>query len=160
MFQNGAMNGKRILITGGGTGLGKSMGSRFAELGADLVICGRRVEPLQEAAAEFEKMTGRKVETHSCDVRSVDAVEAMLDAIWSRGVLTGLVNNSAGNFVSRTEDLSSRAVDSVLGIVLHGTSYLTLGCGKRWLKEKRPATVLSMVTTYAWTGSAYVVSDV
>jgi NAD(P)-dependent dehydrogenase (short-subunit alcohol dehydrogenase family) len=121
------------------------------------VICGRRPEPLQETAAEFEKLTGRKVETHSCDVRSPEAVEAMLEAIWSKGPLSGLVNNAAGNFVARTEDLSSRAVDSVLGIVLHGTAYLTLGCGKRWIKEKRSANVLNIVTTYAWTGSAYVV---
>ena len=157
MFQSDLLNGKRLLITGGGTGLGKSMAHRFAELGADLVICGRRPEPLQETASELEKLTGRKVETHSCDVRSPEAVDAMLEAIWSKGPLSGLVNNAAGNFVARTEDLSPRAVDAVLGIVLHGTAYVTLGCGKRWLKEKKPATVLNIVTTYAWTGSAYVV---
>jgi NAD(P)-dependent dehydrogenase (short-subunit alcohol dehydrogenase family) len=157
MFKNDVLKGKRILITGGGTGLGKSMGMRFAELGADLVICGRRPEPLRETAEELERLYDREVETHSCDVRDAAAVETMLSAIWAKAPLTGLVNNAAGNFISRTEDLSSRAVDSVLGIVLHGTAYMTLGCGKRWLAEKRRAAVLNIVTTYAWTGSAYVV---
>lgn len=158
MFKSDLLKGKRILITGGGTGLGKSMGQRYVELGADLVICGRRPEPLAETVAEFKKLTGRDcVETHSCEIRDADAVETMLEQIWSKGPLTGLVNNAAGNFVSRTEDLSARAVDSVLNIVLHGTAYATLGCGKRWLKAKLPGTVLNIVTTYAWTGSSYVV---
>ena len=157
MFQEGLLKGRRILVTGGGTGLGLSMGRRFLELGAELVICGRREEVLAEAAKTLGEETGGKVETHGCDVRDADAVEAMIEAIWSNGPLDALVNNAAGNFISRTEDLSPRAVDAVLNIVLHGSAYTTLACGKRWLTDERKAAVLNIVTTYAWTGSAYVV---
>ena len=157
MFQSNLLKGKRILITGGGSGLGKAMALRYAELGADLVICGRRAEVLDEAAREISKATQRQVETFPCDVRNPEAVETMVESIFQKGPLHGLVNNAAGNFVSRTEDLSHRAVDAVLGIVLHGTAYITLACGKRWLQNKQPASVISIVTTYAWTGSAYVV---
>jgi NAD(P)-dependent dehydrogenase (short-subunit alcohol dehydrogenase family) len=152
MFQADLLAGKRILITGGGSGLGLSMGRRFRELGADLVICGRRTEVLEEAAKELGG-----AEFHGCDIRDAAAVEAMLGAIWENGPLDGLVNNAAGNFIARSETLSPRAVDAVLGIVLHGTAYVTMGCGRRWLDEGRKATVMSIVTTYAWTGSAYVV---
>ena len=152
MFQTDLLAGKRILITGGGSGLGLSMGRRFRDLGAELVICGRRTEVLEEAAQELGG-----AEFHGCDIRDAAAVEAMLDAIWKNGPLDGLVNNAAGNFIARTETLSPRAVDAVLGIVLHGTAYVTLGCGRRWLEAGRKATVMSIVTTYAWTGSAYVV---
>jgi NAD(P)-dependent dehydrogenase (short-subunit alcohol dehydrogenase family) len=152
MFQADLLAGKRILITGGGTGLGLSMGRRFRELGADLVICGRRTDVLEEAAKELGG-----AEFHGCDIRDAAAVEAMLDAIWENGPLDGLVNNAAGNFIAPTEKLSPRAVDAVLNIVLHGTAYMTMGCGRRWLDEGRKATVMSIVTTYAWTGSAYVV---
>lgn len=152
MFQADLLAGKRILITGGGTGLGLSMGRRFAELGAELVICGRRTDILEEAAKELGG-----AEFHGCDIRDAAAVEAMLDAIWENGPLDGLVNNAAGNFIAPTEKLSPRAVDAVLNIVLHGSAYMTMGCGRRWLDEGRKATVMSIVTTYAWTGSAYVV---
>jgi NAD(P)-dependent dehydrogenase (short-subunit alcohol dehydrogenase family) len=157
MFQKDLLKGKRILVTGGGTGLGYSMGHRFLELGAELVICGRREEVLKEAADKLMAETGGKVETHGCDIRDAEAVDKMIAAIWENGPLDSLVNNAAGNFISRTEDLSPRAVDAVLNIVLHGSAYATLACGKRWLKEGRKASVLSIVTTYAWTGSAYVV---
>lgn len=157
MFQEGLLKGRRILVTGGGTGLGFSMGRRFLELGADLVICGRRDEVLAEAAKTLIAETGGKVETHSCDLRDAAAVEAMIETIWARAPLDALVNNAAGNFIARTEELSPRAVDAILNIVLHGSAYATLACGKRWLKEGRKASVLSIVTTYAWTGSAYVV---
>jgi NAD(P)-dependent dehydrogenase (short-subunit alcohol dehydrogenase family) len=157
MFQIDLMKGKRILVTGGGTGLGKSMGRRFMELGADLVICGRRAEVLDEAAWDFRKDFSGDVATHVCDVRDPSQVEAMLAAIWAERPLDGLVNNAAGNFIAKTETLSARAMDAVLGIVLHGSAYVTLGCGKRWLEEGRKASVLSIVTTYAWTGSPYVV---
>lgn len=157
MFEKSLLKGKRILVTGGGTGLGLSMGRRFLELGAELVICGRREEVLGDAARSLATETGGKVETHRCDVRDPQAVEAMLDAAWASGPLDALVNNAAGNFISRTEDLSPRAIDAVLGIVLHGSAYCTTGCGRRWLAEGRRAAVLSIVTTYAWTGSAYVV---
>ena len=157
MFQAGLLKGKRILVTGGGTGLGYSMGHRFLELGAELVICGRRVEVLEEAAAKLTAETGGKVEVHGCDIRDAEAVDKMIGAIWENGPLDSLVNNAAGNFIAKTEDLSPRAIDAVLNIVLHGSAYVTLACGKRWLKEGRKASVLSIVTTYAWTGSAFVV---
>ena len=157
MFEAGLLKGKRILVTGGGTGLGKAMASRFAELGASLVVCGRRREVLEDTAGEIGKATGARVDVHSVDIRDAEGVAAMIEAIWAEGPLDGLVNNAAGNFISKTEDLSHRAVDAVLNIVLHGTTYVTLACGKRWLAEERKATVLSIITTYAWTGSAYVV---
>ncbi|MFQ5784293.1 MAG: SDR family oxidoreductase [Alphaproteobacteria bacterium] len=152
MFRDDLLAGKRILITGGGSGLGKSMGRRFVELGAKLVICGRRAEILAQAAEEIGE-----VETHVCDLRDAGAVEEMVARIWQTGPLDALVNNAAGNFVARSETLSPRAVDAVVNIVLHGTAYVTLACGRRWLAAHHKASVLSIVTTYAWTGSAYVV---
>jgi NAD(P)-dependent dehydrogenase (short-subunit alcohol dehydrogenase family) len=157
MFQTDLLQGKRILVTGGGTGLGLSMGRRFLQLGAELVICGRRTDVLEEAARNLGGETGGKVEIHGCDIRDPEAVDKMMDAIWANGPLDNLVNNAAGNFIARSEELSPRAIDAVLGIVLHGTAYCTTGCGRRWLKEGRTASVLSIITTYAWTGSAYVV---
>ena len=157
MFQPDLLRGKRILITGGGTGLGLSMGSRFLTLGAELVICGRREQVLADAAKQLASATGGKVETHGCDIRDAAAVDAMLEEIWAVRPLDALVNNAAGNFIARSEELSPRAVEAVLGIVLHGSAYATLGCGKRWLAAGHKAAVLSIVTTYAWTGSAYVV---
>jgi NAD(P)-dependent dehydrogenase (short-subunit alcohol dehydrogenase family) len=157
MFQPGLLKGKRILVTGGGTGLGLSMGRRFLELGAHLVICGRRQEVLAEAAKTLMVETGGKVETHGCDIRDAEAVEKMMEAIWTNGPLDNLVNNAAGNFIARSEELSPRAIDAVLNIVLHGSAYCTTACGRRWLKAEHKASVLSIITTYAWTGSAFVV---
>jgi NAD(P)-dependent dehydrogenase (short-subunit alcohol dehydrogenase family) len=157
MFETDLLAGKRILITGGGTGLGLAIGRRYLELGAALAICGRREPVLADAAAQLTRETGGKVSVHPCDIRDPAAIDAMLEAIWQDGPLDGLVNNAAGNFIARTEELSPRAVDAVLNIVLHGTVYVTLACGKRWLAAGRAASVLSIVTTYAWTGSAYVV---
>jgi NAD(P)-dependent dehydrogenase (short-subunit alcohol dehydrogenase family) len=157
MFRPDLLKGKRILVTGGGTGLGLSMGQRFLELGAELVICGRRQQVLAEAAAKLAAETGGRVEIHGCDLRDAAAVDAMLDKIWAIRPLDALVNNAAGNFVARTEELSPRAIDAVLGIVLHGSAYTTVGCGRRWLAAGTKATVLSIITTYAWTGSGYVV---
>src|SRR5262249_39580013 len=157
MFQPDLLRDKRILVTGGGTGLGLSMGRRFLELGAELVICGRREQGLAEAAAKLSAEAGGKVETHGCDVRDAAAVEAMLEKIWAVRPLDALVNNAAGNFIARTEELSPRAIDAVLGIVLHGSAYVTVACGRRWLAQRRKASVLSIITSYAWTGSAYVV---
>jgi NAD(P)-dependent dehydrogenase (short-subunit alcohol dehydrogenase family) len=157
MFQADLLKGRRVLVTGGGTGLGLAMGRRFLELGAKLAICGRREDVLQEAAAKLTAETGGEVAVHRCDIREATQVEAMVAALWESGGIDILVNNAAGNFIARTEELSPRAVDAVLGIVLHGSAYVTLACGKRWLAEGRKANVLSIVTTYAWTGSAYVV---
>ena len=157
MFQADLLKDQRVLITGGGTGLGKSMGRRMLELGAELVICGRRAAVLEETAAEFDKDFPGRTAWHACDIRDPDAIEAMLDAVWAEGALDTLINNAAGNFLARTETLSPRALDAVLAIVLHGSAYMTLACGKRWIAAGRAANVLSIVTTYAWTGSAYVV---
>ena len=158
MFEKGLLKGKRVLVTGGGTGLGRAMTERFQELGAAVVICGRRAEVLAETAAALNAASkGPDVVALTCDIRDAAAVEAMVAAIWDQGGLDALVNNAAGNFVARSETLSHRAVDAVLNIVLHGTSNVTLACGKRWIAEARPATVLSIITSYAWTGSAYVV---
>lgn len=157
MFQNELLRGKRILITGGGTGLGKSMGHRLVELGANVVICGRREQVLRETAAEFNGIREGCAGWHACDIRDPEAVAAMVDTAWNDAPLDALLNNAAGNFIAKSETLSHRAVDAVLSVVLHGTAYVTLACGRRWLTEKRPGNVLSILTTYAATGSAYVV---
>ena len=155
MFQPDLLRDKRILITGGGTGLGKAMARRFLELGATVYICGRREDVLEETAAELTA-TG-SVHAMPCDVRNLDAVEGMIESIWQDGPLDILVNNAAGNFIARTEELSPRAFESVIGIVLRGTLHATMACGRRWLKEKNKGTVLSISATYAPVGSAYVV---
>ena len=157
MFRDDLLHSKRILITGGGTGLGRAMAHRFLELGATVYICGRRDEVLKNTAAELCAATQAAIHAFPCDVRNLDAVEGMIDNIWKTGPLDILVNNAAGNFIARTEDLSPRAFDSVIGIVLMGTLHCTLACGRRWLKAKHPGTVLSISATYAPVGSAYVV---
>jgi len=157
MFEKNLLHGKRILITGGGTGLGKGMAQRFLELGAMVYICGRRESVLRETAAELTAASGGTIQALPCDVRNLDAVEAMIDAIWKHAPLDILVNNAAGNFIARTEDLSPRAFDSVIGIVLMGTLHATMACGRRWVKSGHRGTVLSISATYAPSGSAYVV---
>src|SRR5216684_9350866 len=155
MFQPNLLHNKRILITGGGTGLGKGMAHRFLELGAEVYICGRRQDVLNDTAKELAAQG--PIHALPCDVRNVDAVETMIDAIWKDGPLDILVNNAAGNFIARTEELSPRAFESVIGIVLMGTLHATMACGRRWLKSAHPGTVLSISATYAPVGSAYVV---
>jgi NAD(P)-dependent dehydrogenase (short-subunit alcohol dehydrogenase family) len=157
MFRTDLLLNKRILITGGGTGLGKGMARRFLELGAEIYICGRREEVLKEAEAELSAATGGRIHAFPCDVRELDSVEAMIDAIWKHGPIDILVNNAAGNFIARTEELSPRAFQSVIGIVLMGTLHATMACGRRWLKTNHKGTVLSISATYAPVGSAYVV---
>jgi NAD(P)-dependent dehydrogenase (short-subunit alcohol dehydrogenase family) len=157
MFRADLLANKRVLITGGGTGLGKAMAHRFLELGATVYICGRREDVLQKTAAELSAATKGEINALPCDVRNLDAIEAMIDSIWKNGPLDILVNNAAGNFIARTEELSPRAFDSVIGIVLLGTLHATLACGRRWLKAKHNGTVLSISATYAPVGSAYVV---
>jgi NAD(P)-dependent dehydrogenase (short-subunit alcohol dehydrogenase family) len=157
MFEKNLLSGKKALITGGATGLGKSMGKRFLELGASLYICGRREQVLADAAAELKRATGGTVKAFTCDVRDAARVEAMIETFWKDGPLDILVNNAAGNFLARTEELSTGAFESVIGIVLMGTIYVTMACGRRWLKEGHKATVLNISTAYADTGSAYVV---
>jgi NAD(P)-dependent dehydrogenase (short-subunit alcohol dehydrogenase family) len=155
MFRPDLLKNKRILITGGGTGLGKGMAQRFLELGATVHICGRREEVLEQTAAELSPKG--TIHAIPCDVRSLDAVEAMIDSIWSEAPLDILVNNAAGNFIARTEGLSPGAWNSVINIVLMGTLNCTMACGRRWLKSAHPGTVLSISATYAPVGSAYVV---
>jgi NAD(P)-dependent dehydrogenase (short-subunit alcohol dehydrogenase family) len=155
MFRTDLLQNKRVLITGGGTGLGKGMAQRFLELGATVYICGRREEVLQQTAAELSA----KGTIHGlpCDVRNLDAVEKMIATIWIEAPLDILVNNAAGNFIARTEELSPGAWNSVIGIVLMGTLHCTMACGRRWLASKHPGTVLSVSATYAPVGSGYVV---
>jgi NAD(P)-dependent dehydrogenase (short-subunit alcohol dehydrogenase family) len=156
MFSEKLFKGKKFLITGGGTGLGKSLGTRFIELGAEIVICGRREEVLSATVEEW-KAQGGKASYHVCDIRSAEKVEAMFDAIWKDGPLDGLVNNAAGNFIARTETLSPRAFDAVINVVLHGSAYCTLAAGKRWIAGKHKGTVLSILTSTAWQGRAFMV---
>jgi NAD(P)-dependent dehydrogenase (short-subunit alcohol dehydrogenase family) len=155
MFRNDLLAGKRILITGGGTGLGKSIGKRYLELGAELFICGRRLEVLEAAAAELAQATGGKVRALSCDVRDAASVDAMMAKIWTEAPLDVLVNNAAANFIARTDKLSPRAIDAVLGIVLHGSFYCTVACGRRWIDAQRAGTVLSVASTPSFTGAAF-----
>jgi NAD(P)-dependent dehydrogenase (short-subunit alcohol dehydrogenase family) len=157
MFTSDLLKSKRILITGGGTGLGKGMAQRFLELGAVVHICGRREEVLEQTAAHLSQETQGTIHAIPCDVRNLDAVEAMIDSIWQEAPLDILVNNAAGNFIARTEELSPGAWNSVIGIVLMGTLNCTMACGRRWLKSTQPGTILSISATYAPVGSAYVV---
>ena len=158
MFVPNLLAGHRILITGGGTGLGREMASRFLELGADLYLCGRRQSVLDATAAELMARHGGSVKTRAVDIRDPIAVDQMVQWIFDDGgPLTGLVNNAAGNFISRTEDLSPKGFDAVAGIVLHGTFYVTHAVGKRWIAGGHRGSVLSIVVTWVWTGSPFVV---
>lgn len=156
MFRSDLLAGKRFLITGGGTGLGKSMAHHLLELGAEIAICGRRQDVLAATAEDLRDTTGGEVIVHGCDIRDADAVEAMMASLFDQRPLDGLINNAAGNILCRSEELSPRAVDAVVGIVLKGSANCTLAAGRRWLAASHPGTVLSITTTYAWTGSAYV----
>jgi len=157
MFERDLLRDKRILITGGGTGLGKGMAQRFLELGATVYICGRRPQVLDETVSELNRIAHTKIRSACCDVRDVSRVEGMITNIWQEGALDIVVNNAAGNFLARTEELSPGAFEAVIGIVLMGTIHVTMACGKRWLQNKHRGTVLNIATTYAATGSAYVV---
>lgn len=158
MFQNDLLEDKVILVTGGGTGLGRSMVKRFLELGAKVAITSRRLELLENEAKKLSDETGGEVFPVQVDVRDPEKVTAMIDAVESHfGHIDVLVNNAAGNFISPTERLSYRAVDAVLGIVLHGTMYCTLELGKRWIEKQHKGVVLNIATTYALSGSGYVV---
>ena len=157
MFTNDLLQGKRILITGGGTGIGRAMAERFLQLGATVSICGRRREVVEKTASELAAATGGTIEGFACDVRYPEDVEPFIEKLWANGPLDVLVNNAAGNFLARTEELSSHAFDAVINIVLKGTINMTMACGRRWLASKHKGVVLSIATTYADTGSAYVV---
>lgn len=158
MLKPGSLKNKTIIVTGGGTGLGRSMGKYFVELGANLVITSRKIDVLKKAAAEMTAETGGKVLPIACDVRKYEEIENVLKAAENEfGEIHGILNNAAGNFISPTERLSHRAFDIVVDIVLKGTYYTTLAAGKHWIAKKQPGVFLNIVTTYAWTGSGYVV---
>lgn len=158
MLKPGAFKNKTIIITGGGTGLGKSMGKYMLELGANLVITSRKMDVLEKTAAELLQQTGGKVLPLTCDIRKYEEIEKVIKDTESHfGQIHGVLNNAAGNFISPTERLSHRAFDIIVDIVLKGTYYMTLAIGKNWIAKKQPGTFLNIVTTYAWTGSGYVV---
>ena len=157
MFTNDLLKNKRILITGGGTGIGRAMAERFLQLGASVYICGRRLHVVEQTARELAASTNGKIEGYACDVRYTDDVEPLIEKLWAQGPLDILVNNAAGNFLARTEELSEHAFDAVLGIVLKGTINMTMACGRRWLQSKHKGVVLSIAATYADSGSAFVV---
>ncbi len=158
MLKDNALKGKTIVVTGGGTGLGKAMGTYFLKLGANLVITSRKLDVLQKTAEEMASETGGEVLAVQCDVRDAAQVDNVVTQTLAKfGKVDGLVNNAAGNFISPTERLSANAFSSIIDIVLKGTVNCTLAFGKHWIKEKQAASVLNIVTTYAFTGSAYVV---
>ena len=156
MFAPDLLAGQRILVTGGGTGLGAAMATRFAELGASLVLVGRRAEVLASTAQGLRER-GATVQTLPCDLRDAAAVDAMISAAWAEGPLTALVNNAAATFIARTETLSPRAADAILAPTLHGALYATLAVGRRWVAAGQPGTVLSILSTSTITGRAFTV---
>jgi len=156
-FRADLMAGKRVLVTGGGTGLGMAVARRMAEHGADVCICGRRKEVLDETAASIGADTGRPVRAIACDIRDPTQVEAMLDELWSVGPLDVLVNNAAANFIARTETLSARAFDAVVGISLNGNAYCAIGVGRRWIAAGTGGTILNVLAAGVANGRAYTV---
>jgi NAD(P)-dependent dehydrogenase (short-subunit alcohol dehydrogenase family) len=157
MFEKGLLAAKRILVTGGGSGLGAAMGRRFLELGGELIICGRRLELLEATATEMRRDTGGKVTAIRCDIRDGAAVDAMMDSVWRKAPLDVLVNNAAATFIAQTEHLSFRAADAILAPTLHGTMYATLAAGRRWIDGGHKGVVLSILSTSTITGRAFTV---
>ena len=158
MLKENSLENKVILVTGGGSGLGKSMVKYFLELGANVIITSRREDLLKEVAKDLNKKFKAEVFPIACDVRNIEEVEKVVEESYNKfGKIDCLVNNAAGNFISPTERLSTRAFDAVIDIVLKGTINFTLSLGKRWIKEKKEGNILNIVTTYSWTGSGYVV---
>src|SRR4249919_4198718 len=157
MFSERLLAGRRILVTGGGTGLGKSMASRFLELGAEVHICGRRKSVCDETATELMDAYGGRVVSHGVDIRNAMAVDEMIESIWTGGPLTDLINNAAGNFISRSEELSPKGFDAVANIVMHGTFYVTHAVGKRWIAGRHRGSVVSIVVTWVNNSGPFVV---
>jgi NAD(P)-dependent dehydrogenase (short-subunit alcohol dehydrogenase family) len=167
VFQSNLMQGQRILVTGGGTGLGAAMAERFLALGADVAICGRRKAVCDATADAWRaQFPGRRIDTFGVDIRIAQNVQEMVDALWQGGGLTGLVNNAAGNFISPTENLSPRGFDAIANIVFHGTFYVTQAVGRHWVGEAKAGqwqagqpcrNVMSIITTWVDNGSPYVV---
>ncbi|MBN8978153.1 MAG: SDR family oxidoreductase [Xanthobacteraceae bacterium] len=157
MFSPQLLANRRILVTGGGTGLGKAMAARFLSLGAEVHICGRRKSVCDDTATELMDTHGGRVMTHAVDIRDAGAVDHMIETIFAEGPLTDLINNAAGNFISRTEELSPRGFDAVANIVMRGTFYVTHAVGRRWIANKLPGNVVSVTVTWVRNGSPYVV---
>ena len=157
MFKDDLLENKRILITGGGTGLGKEMATHFAMHGAELYICGRRENVLSETAAEISETYGTKVNYQTLDIRASKDVDDYIEFIFEKGPLDGLVNNAAGNFISPTKDFSHKGFDAIANIVFHGTFYMTHSVGKRWIELGHKGSIVNILTTWIWTGSPYVV---
>lgn len=157
MFAEKLLQGKRILVTGGGTGLGRVMAEQYLKLGADVYICGRRAAVLEQTAEELTAVHGDKIHTRTLDIRDAQAVDAVIESIFAEGPLTGLVNNAAGNFISPTKDLSPNGFNAISSIVFNGTFYVTQGVGKRWIELGVTGSVISILTTWIWNGSPYTV---
>ncbi|MBT1509989.1 SDR family oxidoreductase [Bradyrhizobium sp. SRL28] len=157
MFDAALLQGKRILVTGGGTGLGKEMAVGFAAHGAKVYICGRRKEVLDLAVAEIRERSRGQADALIANVRDPDSIEAMISAIWADGPLTGLVNNAGANFLAPTESLSPRGYEAIRSTVMDGSFYTSVACGRRWIAEGLPGVIISNLVTWVWTGSAYVV---
>ncbi len=157
MFKKDLLKNKRILVTGGGTGLGKEMASHYAEHGAELYICGRRLNVLEETANELKEKFNAKVHFETLDIRASKDVDDYIERIFEEGPLDGLVNNAAGNFISPTKDLSHKGFDAIANIVFHGTFYITHSVGRRWIESGHKGSIISILTTWVWTGSPYVV---
>src|SRR4030088_3304320 len=158
MFNEKLLAGRRILVTGGGTGLGKSMAARFLEPGAEVHICGRRKGVCDETATELMDLYGGRVTSHGVDIRNPLAVDEMVETIFIEGAPTDLINNAAGNFVSRTQDRTPRGFDAIANIVMHGTFYVTHAVGRRWIAGKHRGNVVSITVTWVRNGSPHVVS--
>src|SRR4030088_2481356 len=156
MFSENLLAGRRILVTGGGTGLGKSMAARFLQLGAEVHICGRRKIVCDETATERMDLYGGRVTSHGVDIRNALAVDEMVETIFREGGLTDLINNAAGNFISRTEDLTRRGYDAIANIVMHGTFYVTHAVGRRGIAARQRGNVVSITVTWVRNGSPYV----
>jgi NAD(P)-dependent dehydrogenase (short-subunit alcohol dehydrogenase family) len=157
MFKKDLLQGKRILITGGGTGLGKEMANHFAEHGAELFICGRRENVLKETSDQISEKYNTNVHYQTLDIRASKDVDDYIQSIFDDKPLNGLVNNAAGNFVSPTKDLSHKGFDAIANIVFHGTFYITHSVGKRWIETSTKGSIISILATWVWTGSPYVV---
>ncbi len=157
-FPGTLLDGKRILITGGGSGLGRGVARHLVDHGALVHLWGRRAGVLKEAAEEASAARPGTVLVHAVDVRRFDQIEEAMESIWSQhGPLTGVVNNAAANFIAQTQDISPRAFEAITGTVMNGSFHTTLAAGKRWIRDGLPGSVLSTLTTWVWTGSAYVV---
>jgi NAD(P)-dependent dehydrogenase (short-subunit alcohol dehydrogenase family) len=157
VFRSDALAGKSILVTGGGSGLGKEISKALAAKGAAVHICGRRPSVLEAAVREIGSAGGLPVRAHVCDIREPEAVEATMDAIWASGPLTGLVNNAAANFIAPSQTLSARGFRAITSTVMDGSFHVTLAAGKRWIAQGLKGSVVSNLVTWVWTGSAFVV---